>query len=56
MAEEGAPVGREYQGAVNPTIIRTYEEDMKFIKRVSPVKFEIQKGECLDSVILVYDE
>ena len=44
MAEEGAPVGREYRGAVNPAIVRTFAEDMKFITRLSPVKFEIAKG------------
>lgn len=42
--EEGAPVGREYQGIVNEPIVRTYEEDCKFIRRVSSSKYEIDKG------------
>jgi tRNA-splicing ligase RtcB len=44
MAEEGAPVGKEYKGAINPSIVRTYEEELKYIRRVSPCKFEIAKG------------
>lgn len=44
MPEEGAPVGREYKGAVNPSVVRTYDEEMAFINRLTPWKFEISKG------------
>lgn len=44
MPEEGAPVGREYQGAINEAIVRTFDEDMKYIRRLTPWKFQIQRG------------
>lgn len=44
MAEEGAPIDHEYKGAVNPTVVRTFMEEMKFIKRVTPWKYQILKG------------
>jgi tRNA-splicing ligase RtcB len=46
MAEEGAPVDREHLGGitVTPQISRTYEEDMKYIRRITPWKFEIDIG------------
>jgi hypothetical protein len=44
MGDEGAPVGREYKGAVNASIVRSYEEELKFIRQVAPCKFEIAKG------------
>jgi tRNA-splicing ligase RtcB len=44
MGDEGAPFGRELKGAVNKNIIRTYEEDLKYIRRVTPWKYEIDQG------------
>jgi len=41
MVEEGAPVGREYKGAVVEPIFRSFEEDMKFITRVTPWKYQV---------------
>jgi len=43
-SEEGAPKNHAYQGTVNAVIVRKYEEEMKFIKRITPWKFEISKG------------
>jgi tRNA-splicing ligase RtcB len=43
-AEEGAPIGHEYKGKVNPQIIRKYEDELMYIKRLSPWKYEISKG------------
>jgi len=44
MPEEGAPVGREYKGKVHDAVVRTYEEDCQYIRRVTPWKFEIDVG------------
>ena len=44
MPEEGAPIGREYMGKINDPIVRTFDEDMKFIHRLTPWKYQIQKG------------
>lgn len=44
MPEEGAPEGREFKGAVNAPIIRNYEQDMEYVKRLTPCKYEIRKG------------
>ena len=43
--EEGAPEGNSgHKGKVNTLPVRTYEEDMKFIKQLAPWKYEISKG------------
>jgi hypothetical protein len=52
MAEEGAPSGREYKGKVNETIIRKYQDELKYIKRVSPWKFEISQGFVQDMKVI----
>jgi len=44
MTEEGAPIGREYKGQINQSIVRTYDEDIKYINRLSPWKYQISKG------------
>jgi tRNA-splicing ligase RtcB len=44
MGDEGAPFGREFKGVVNKAVVRTFEEEMSFIKRVTPWKFEIDEG------------
>ena len=44
MGDEGAPFGREFRGAVNPPIVRTFDEDMKYIKKITPWKYEISEG------------
>lgn len=44
MPEEGAPKQCAYQGKVNPSIVRTYEEDLAYIHRVSPWRFDIDVG------------
>ncbi len=45
MGDEGAPFGRSFAGGqVQPAIVRTYDEEMAFIKRLTPWKLEIQKG------------
>jgi hypothetical protein len=44
MPEEGAPKQCAYQGKVNPSIVRTYEEDLAYIHRVSPWRFDIDIG------------
>ena len=42
--EEGAPEESTYKGAVNPSIRRTFEEEMQFITELTPWKYEIAKG------------
>ena len=44
MPEEGAPKQCAYQGRINPSIVRTYEEDLAYIHRVSPWRFNIDVG------------
>lgn len=44
MGDEGAPFGREYQGKVNKTIVRSFDDEMKYINRVTPWKFDIDMG------------
>ncbi len=44
MPEEGAPKDHEYKGKVNDTVTRKFEDDMKFIRRLTPWKFEIDRG------------
>ncbi len=45
MAEEGAPKeGSGHRGPVNEVIVRSFKEEMKFIRRVTPWKFEIDIG------------
>ena len=44
MGDEGAPTNHEYKGKVNAAIVRSFAEDMKYLKRVSPWKFEISPG------------
>jgi tRNA-splicing ligase RtcB len=44
MGDEGAPLGREFAGPVNKPIIRSYDEDIKFINKLTPWKYEINEG------------
>lgn len=44
MGDEGAPFGREYTGPVNKNVVRTFEDDMKYIRKVSPCNYEIDEG------------
>lgn len=44
MPEEGAPENCNYHGKINEPIVRTYEEDLKFIHRSSPWRYEIDIG------------
>lgn len=45
MGDEGAPFGRAFGGPpVTKSVVRTFEEEMQYIKRVTPYKFEIAKG------------
>jgi hypothetical protein len=44
MGDEGAPVGRAYKGAINEPVVRTYKEERKFIKKLTPWKYEIESG------------
>ena len=44
LPEEGAPESCGYLGPINEPIVRTYEEDIKFIRRVNAEKFEIDIG------------
>ena len=44
MAEEGAPINHQYKGNVNESVVRSYDDEMKFLKRLTPWKFEIAKG------------
>jgi tRNA-splicing ligase RtcB len=44
MPEEGAPEECKYEGPVNQVTVRTFEEDMKFIRKLTPWKYEIAKG------------
>lgn len=42
--EEGAPEECKYDGPVNKMPVRTFEEEMKFIRKLTPWKYEIAKG------------
>lgn len=42
--EEGAPEEATYKGPVNAPIVRTFEEEMTYIKKLTPWKYEIAKG------------
>ena len=42
--EEGAPLHTSYTGPVIPAIKRTFDEEMQFIKKLTPWKYEIAKG------------
>ena len=42
--EEGSPEECSYKGPVNPVIVRTFEEEMQYIKKLTPWKYEIAKG------------
>jgi hypothetical protein len=44
MGDEVAPFGREnaFRGNVNKQVVRTFEEDMKFIKKLTPWKYEVR--------------
>lgn len=42
--EEGAPEHVAFQGPINVPIVRTYEEDLKYITKLSPWKYQIHKG------------
>ena len=45
MPDEGAPFGRStLNDLVNKPIVRTYEEERKWIHQVKPYKFEIKEG------------
>jgi tRNA-splicing ligase RtcB len=44
MGDEGAPIGREFKGPVNKNVVRSYDEEMKFIKKLTPWKYEINEG------------
>lgn len=45
MAEEGAPKNRPaYAGPVNKSVVRTFDEEMAYIRRLTPWKFEIGRG------------
>ena len=42
--EEGAPEECKYDGPVNQMPVRTFEEEMQFIRKLTPWKYEIAKG------------
>ena len=42
--EEGAPEECKYDGPVNAMPVRTFEEEMKYITKLTPWKYEIAKG------------
>jgi hypothetical protein len=42
--EEGAPKETAYKGPVVAPIVRTFEEEMQYIKKLTPWKYEISKG------------
>lgn len=44
MGDEGAPFGREHKGPVNPAVSRTYDQERSYIKKITPWKYEINKG------------
>lgn len=44
MGDEGAPVGRDYKDTVNTAVVRTYDQERSYIKKLSPWKYEINKG------------
>ena len=44
MPEEGAPLNHHYKGKINDSVVRTYDEELKYLKRITPWKYEISKG------------
>jgi hypothetical protein len=42
MGDEGIPFN--FKGNVNQPIVRSFEDEMKFIKKLSPWKYEIEEG------------
>lgn len=44
MGDEGAPIGREFNIPTTPGIVRTYEEELNYIHKISPWKYEIDPG------------
>jgi tRNA-splicing ligase RtcB len=44
MGDEGAPFGHCFSGPVNGAIVRSFDEEMHYINRVTPWKFDITKG------------
>jgi tRNA-splicing ligase RtcB len=44
MGDEGAPFGKEFCVPINKNVVRTYDEDMKYIKKITPWKYEIEEG------------
>jgi hypothetical protein len=46
MGDEGAPFAKECNSllSVNKPIVRTFDEEMCFIKRLTPWNFEIKEG------------
>jgi tRNA-splicing ligase RtcB len=44
MGDEGAPFDRQYCGPVNAAVVRTFEQEMSYLKRKNPYEFEIAEG------------
>lgn len=44
MGDEGAPFGRQNDLNVAPSVVKTYDEEMKSIHRQTPWKFQIDQG------------
>ena len=44
MGDEGAPFDREYKGRVNKSVVRQYQDELKYLDKVSPYCYEIKKG------------
>ena len=44
MGDEGAPIGGGHKGLVREAEVRTFEQERKYIKKLSPFKYEISKG------------
>lgn len=53
MGDEGIPFN--FQGRVNKSIVRTFEEDMHFIRRIDPYKCEIDVGFVPGMNVVTYE-
>ena len=45
MGDEGAPMDIEIKGVkVNKPLVRTYQEELKYLNKINPYCYEIKKG------------
>lgn len=44
MGDEGAPIGKEFNIPVNKPIVRTFDEECKFIRKETPWRYDIREG------------